>query len=103
MPCFKLANMDSVVFTGRKRVLIIKSEIMGARNDSAFRPKHHFSPSLAKACPARAGPSMTATLNWIEFRAMAFGMSSLSTSVGIRAEYAGPPNAWANPEMNDRQ
>ena len=31
------------------------------------------------------GPTMTATLNWIEFSAMAFGMSSFSTRVGISA------------------
>ena len=42
-------------------------------------------------------------LNWIEFSAMAFGMSSLLTRVGIRAWYAGPPKAWASPETNDRQ
>src|ERR1700677_5028853 len=34
---------------------------------------------------------------------MAFGMSSFSTSVGISAEYAGPPKDWATPETNDRQ
>ena len=64
---------------------MIDSDTMGARKESAFNPKHHFSPSLAKACPASAGPTMTATLNWIEFSAMAFGMSSFSTSVGISA------------------
>ena len=85
MPCLRLVNIDSVVFTGRKRAVMIDSEMIGARKESAFRPKHHFSPSFAKACPASAGPTMTATLNWIEFRAMAFGMSSFSTSVGISA------------------
>ena len=64
---------------------MMDSETMGARKESAFKPKHHFSPSFAKACPARAGPTITATLNWIEFSAMAFGMSSRSTSVGINA------------------
>ena len=34
---------------------------------------------------ASAGPMVTAMLNWMEFRAMAFGMSSRSTSVGISA------------------
>ena len=34
---------------------------------------------------------------------MAFGMSSLLTRVGISAWYAGPPNAWAKPETNERQ
>ena len=29
-------------------------------------------------------------------------MSSLSTSVGISAEYAGPPKACASPDTNDR-
>src|ERR1039458_7294740 len=71
IPCFKLANIVSVVFIGRKRALMSESEMIGARKDNAFSPKHHFSPSLAKACPASAGPTMTATLNWIEFRAMA--------------------------------
>jgi hypothetical protein len=44
-------------------VVIIDSEIMGARKLSAFSPKHHFSPNRAKACPASAGPTITATLN----------------------------------------
>ena len=64
---------------------MIDSEMIGARKESAFNPKHHFSPSLASACPASAGPTMTATLNWIEFSAMALGMSSRSTRVGINA------------------
>src|ERR1700692_649413 len=95
--------MDSVVFTGRKRAVIIDSEMMGARKEIAFKPKHHFSPSFAKAWPASAGPIITATLNWMEFRAIAFGMSSFSTKVGMSAWYAGPPKAWANPEMKERQ
>ena len=82
MPCFRLVKIDSVVFSGRKRARMIESDTIGARKDSAFSPKHHFSPSLAKVCPASAGPTMTATLNWIEFRAMAFGMSSFSTKRG---------------------
>ena len=49
IPCFRLASIDSVVFWGRKRVVIIDSEMIGARNESAFRPKHHFSPSFARA------------------------------------------------------
>ncbi len=63
MPCFRLLNIVSVVFTGRKRALMIDSEMIGARKESEFRPKHQLSPSLARACPARAGPIMTATLN----------------------------------------
>src|ERR1700692_471543 len=95
--------MDSVVFTGRKRAEIIDKEIIGARKERAFKPKHHFSPNFAKACPASAGPTMTATLNWMEFNAMAFGMSSFSTRVGISAWKAGPPKACAKPEIKERQ
>src|SRR5271165_5776947 len=102
MPSLRLVNIDSVVLSGRKRVVISKSETMGARKESAFNPKHHFSPNFAKAIPASAGPIVTARLNWIEFSAMAFGMSSLSTNVGISAWYAGPPKAWAKPETTDR-
>ena len=72
-------------FLGQEAGVIRESEMMGARNERAFRPKHHFSPSFASACPASAGPTMTATLNWIEFSAMAFGISSFSTRVGINA------------------
>jgi hypothetical protein len=60
--------------------------MMGARKESAFSPKHHFSPNFAKAWPASAGPMVTAMLNWMEFSAMALGMSSRSTRVGISAE-----------------
>src|SRR5580658_7418190 len=74
IPCFRLAKTESVVFDGRKRAEIIESDMIGARNDSAFNPKHHVSPSFAKVWPASAGPTMTATLNWIELRAMAFGI-----------------------------
>ena len=78
------------------------SKVMtGARKERAFRPKHHFSPSFANVIPASAGPTVTAVLNWMEFSAMAFGMSSRSTSEGMSAEYAGPPNACATPEMNE--
>jgi hypothetical protein len=34
--------MDSAVFTGRKRVVMSVSEMIGARKESAFSPKHHF-------------------------------------------------------------
>src|SRR5579862_7078913 len=103
MPSFRLVNIDSVVVCGRNRVVMIDSEMMGARKDIAFRPKHHFSPSLANAWPASAGPMVTAMLNWIEFRAIAFGMSSRSTRVGISAWYGGPPKAWAKPDTKERQ
>ena len=85
MPCFKLLKIDSVVITGRYGAVIIDSEMIGAKNETAFSPKHHFSPNFASACPASAGPIVTAMLNWIEFNAIAFGMSSRSTSVGISA------------------
>src|SRR5579863_831589 len=97
IPCFRLPMIDSVVFAGRYRAVIMESEMTGARKEIAFRPKHQDSPSLASACPASAGPIVTAVLHWIEFSAMAFGLSSLLTRVGIRAEYAGPPNACARP------
>ena len=42
-----------------------------------------------------------ARLNWIELSATALGRCSLPTSVGINDWYAGPPNAWPQPEMND--
>src|ERR1039458_7449630 len=103
IPSFKLVNIDSVVLTGKNRLVMSNSETMGAKNESAFKPKHHFSPNFARAMPASAGPMVTARLNWIELSAMAFGMSSRSTSVGISAEYAGPPKACAKPDMNDRQ
>ena len=63
MPCLRLVNIDSVVLSGRKRVVISKRDMMGARKESAFNPKHHFSPNFAKAIPASAGPTVTARLN----------------------------------------
>src|SRR5215467_10339423 len=102
MPCTRLRNIDSLGTSGTDWAEIIESVIIGARNEIAFRPKHHFSPSLASVIPANAGPIVTARLNWIEFRAMAFGMSSRSTRVGMSERYAGPPKACANPETNDR-
>ena len=48
---------------GRKRAVMIDSDMIGARKETAFSPKHHFSPRFARACPASAGPTMTATLN----------------------------------------
>jgi len=57
----------------------------GATKDSAFNPKHQVSPNRASACPPSAGPTITAMLNWIEFSAIAFGISSRSTRVGINA------------------
>src|SRR6516164_7318723 len=81
---------------------MMDSVITGARNDSAFKPKHHFSPNRARVNPPRAGPIVTARLNWIEFSAIAFGISSRSTNVGISDRYAGPPNACAVPDTNER-
>ncbi len=63
IPSFKLVNIDSVVLTGKKRLVISKSETMGARKESAFKPKHHVSPNFARAMPASAGPMVTARLN----------------------------------------
>ena len=85
IPCFRLANIDSVGFSGTNRAAIMESEMTGATKEIAFSPKHHFSPSFANARPASAGPTVMAMLNWIEFSAMAFGMSSRSTRVGISA------------------
>ena len=93
MPCFRLLKIDSVVLSGKYRAEMMESEMIGARKESALSPKHHFSPNFAKAMPASAGPMVTAMLNWIEFSAMAFGMSSRLTKVGISAWYAGPPKA----------
>src|ERR1041385_6560435 len=53
------------------------------------------------APPARSGPTTRARLNWMELRAMAFGRSFFSTSVGTKAWDAGPPKAWAEPVIND--
>src|SRR5947209_6191593 len=101
IPCFRLLRIESVVGGGKNRAEIIQSVIIGARNDSALSPKHQVSPTLASVSPASAGPTVTAMLNWIEFRAMALGISSRSTNVGISAWYAGPPNACASPATND--
>ena len=49
MPCFRLLKIDSVVVSGRNRAEMIESEMIGARKESAFNPKHHFSPNFAKA------------------------------------------------------
>src|SRR5215469_3335715 len=102
IPCTRLWNIDSLVASGTNCAEIIDSVMIGAKNEIAFRPKHHFSPNLASVIPPNAGPIVTARLNWIEFRAMAFGISSRSTSVGMSDRYAGPPKAWANPETNDK-
>src|SRR5580765_4385964 len=56
MPCFRLLKIDSVVFSGRYRAVMMVREMIGARKESAFRPKHHCSPNFANACPASAGP-----------------------------------------------
>ena len=42
-----------------------------------------------------------ARLNWVEFRAIAFGMSSRRTRFGRSDWYAGPPNACAVPVTPD--
>ena len=51
MPCFRLLNIDSVVVSGRNRAEMMESEMTGARKESAFSPKHHFSPNFASAMP----------------------------------------------------
>ena len=52
--------------------------MIGARNESPFNPKHHISPNCVSAMPPITGPITRATLNWIDFSAIAFGMSSFS-------------------------
>jgi hypothetical protein len=59
--------------------------MIGARKESPFSPKHHTEPRYVIANPPTAGPITRATLNWIDCSAIAFGMSSFSTSVGINA------------------
>ncbi len=44
---------------------------------------------------------MRATLNWIEFNAIALVRSCLPTSEGISDWYAGPPNACAVPVIKE--
>src|SRR5215467_13107035 len=102
MPCRRLSNIDSLVASGTDCAEMIERVMIGAKNEIAFRPKHHFSPSRASVIPPNAGPTVTARLNWIEFKAIAFGISSRSTRVGMSDRYAGPPKACANPERNDR-
>ena len=85
MPSFMLPRMLAVVFSGRKRMVSIISATTGAANDKVFSAKHHVAPSLARATPPKAGPIITAALNWMEFRAMALGISSLLTRVGMSA------------------
>src|SRR5947209_2103072 len=84
-PCLRLRNTESVVFAGTKRLEMSDRVSIGARKDTALSPKHHDSPNFDNASPARAGPTVIAILNWIEFRAIALGMSSRSTRVGISA------------------
>ena len=83
---------------------------MTARNDSALMAKQIASAvmsatsqrfSTARVPPARSGPSMRATLNWIEFNAIALVRSCLPTSEGISDWYAGPPNACAVPVIKE--
>jgi hypothetical protein len=82
------------------------SDRMTARNDSALIAKQmayavmSATPqrfSIASVPPARTGPIIRATLNWIEFNAIALVKSCLPTSDGISDWYAGPPNACAVP------
>jgi hypothetical protein len=65
---------------------------MTARNESALIAKQMASAvmsatpqrfSAASVPPARSGPSIRATLNWIEFNAIALVRSCLPTSEGI--------------------
>ena len=75
---------------------------MTAKKERPFSPKHAAAPRVANAAPASTGPITRARLNWIEFSATAFGRSSLSTSVGTSAWYAGPPNDIATPTTSER-
>src|ERR1051326_8543371 len=70
-------------------------------NDNPLREKQETIPNNASAPPAKSGPTTRARLNWMELSAIAFGTSFFSTRVGIRAWDAGPPNAWAEPVIND--
>src|ERR1035441_4773614 len=85
-PSFRLVKMLSPILSDRKRMVSISRDTTGARNDSVLRAKHQVSPHVCKTQPASAGPTITAALNWMEFRAIAFGMCSFGTSVGISAE-----------------
>ena len=85
-PSFMLDRIESPVFWGRNRMVRIDSEMIGAKKDRPLRPKHQALPSLTKAMPPKVGPMMVARLNWMELSAMALGMSSLRTRVGISAE-----------------
>ena len=56
-----------------------------AMKDRLFKPKHQAAPTVVSAMPPSVGPITRARLNWMEFMAMALGMSSLPTSVGSSA------------------
>ena len=86
MPCFMLARIVSVVLTGRKRtVSMAERNDRGEKRHARSARSTRSCPNLASAMAPSAGPTITAALNWMEFSAMALGMSSLSTSVGISA------------------
>src|SRR5262245_62808528 len=68
---------------GIARLLKEDSEEITARNETPFNRKHAAAPKPENASPATIGPIMRAKLNWIEFSAIAFGMSFFSTSIGI--------------------
>jgi len=55
----------------------------GARNDTAFRRSTSHAEFASTMRSGRA--TSTAALNWMEFSAMALGISSLSTKVGTSA------------------
>ena len=65
---------------------MIRSEMITAIKETPLSPKHHDAPNRVSATPPTVGPRTRATLNWMEFSAIAFGRSSVFTRVGIRAE-----------------
>src|SRR5262249_25343043 len=100
-PDFMLVITDSPFGLGSNRTRIMYSDIITAIKLIPFNPKHQVAPSVFRAMPPITGPIIRAKLNWIEFRAIAFGRSSGSTSVGTNAEEAGPPKDCAVPVTND--
>ncbi len=95
------SRTDRVVATGVDTTCSDISEAMTTRNDRPFSAKHAADPSAASATPASRGPMMRARLNWMEFSAMALGISSRRTSIGRSDWYAGLPKACAVPVMHD--
>ena len=60
--------------------------MIGARNDSAFNPKHQFSPNFASASPPSAGPIVTRQVELDGIQRDGVGHVFAFTSVGISAE-----------------